>query len=438
MTRHTLFSLSTLLLITLACKPKATEEETLHALATAYVETGLTIGHYDSDFVDAYYGPDSLKPVDLPEFASFPKDFLLAKTDSLKKEFEKFMNRKNLILEHQLRARYILAQLKAAEERIRIVSGETTDFDSESLALFGVKAPTYDISHFQAVIDQLENILPGEGSLQEKYQDLTARFVIPENKLDTVFKTAIAKARNETKAHYPIPENENFTLEYESDKPWSGYNWYKGNYTSLIQINIDYPINISRVLDVGSHESYPGHHVYNMLLEENLYNKKGYIETSLYPLFSPQSFIAEGSANYGIELAFLGQKKAQFAKEVLLPLAELDTTGIDTYFKALALVSELNYAGNEVARGLFSGEMSENEGIEYLIKYGFYSPEKAKQRIAFTKKYRSYVINYNYGKDLIANYIESNGGTAEQAEKRWEVFGQLLSNQILPVDLLKE
>jgi len=149
-------------------------------------------------------------------------------------------------------------------------------------------------------------------------------------------RTAIAEARKRTLTHYKLPAKESFSLEYVTDKPWSGYNWYKGNYTSVVQINTDTKIFIDRAIDVGSHESYPGHHVYNTLLEQKLYHDRGYVEVSLYPLFSPQSLIAEGSANYGIEVAFPGDEKVKFAKNVLLPLAGLDTTGIALYFKALA------------------------------------------------------------------------------------------------------
>jgi hypothetical protein len=117
-------------------------------------------------------------------------------------------------------------------------------------------------------------------------------------------KQLLPNAANVHWLHYQLPANEDFKLEYVTDKPWSGYNWYKGNYQSVIQINTDLQIFINRAIDVGSHESYPGHHVYNMLLEKNLYAGKGWIEISLYPLFSPQSLIAEGSANYGIEVAF--------------------------------------------------------------------------------------------------------------------------------------
>jgi hypothetical protein len=239
-------------------------------------------------------------------------------------------------------------------------------------------------------------------------------------------------------AHYSLPAGEAFTLEYVTDKPWSGYNWYKGNYKSTVQINTDLKIFIDRAIDVGSHESYPGHHVYNMLLEKHLYRDKGWVEISLYPLFSPQSLIAEGSANYGIEVAFPGEDKAKFAKNVLLPLAGLDTAGIDLYFKALAIRGQLNYARNEAARGLVNNTMSRDKATNYLTKYCLMNDETAAKSISFIKKNRSYVINYNYGQDLVKDYIERNGGTAKNPAKQWELFGKLLSNEVGPDQLLQK
>ncbi|RYY32661.1 MAG: hypothetical protein EOP46_18445, partial [Sphingobacteriaceae bacterium] len=251
-------------------------------------------------------------------------------------------------------------------------------------------------------------------------------------------KTAIAEARKRTMAHYKLPANESFKLEFVEDKPWSGYNWYKGNYQSLIQINTDTKIFIDRAIDVGSHESYPGHHVYNMLLEKNLYHDKGWVEISLYPLFSPQSLIAEGSANYGIDLAFPGKEKVHFAKTKLLPAAGLDTADIELYFKALEIKGRLNYARNEVARGLLADSLSEYKALIKLKKYCLMNDETANKSISFIKKYRSYVINYNYGQDLIRGYIERNGGTPQNQQKRWELFGYLLSHQVDPEDLVKK
>jgi hypothetical protein len=48
------------------------------------------------------------------------------------------------------------------------------------------------------------------------------------------------------------------------------------------------------------------------------------------------------------------------------------------------------------------------------------------------------VINYNYGQDLVKNYIERNGGTAKVPEKRWELFGKLLSNEVTPTSLINK
>ena len=97
-------------------------------------------------------------------------------------------------------------------------------------------------------------------------------------------------------------------VEYVTDKSWSGYNWYKGGFHSLIQVNTDLPIFIDRAIDLACHEGYPGHHVYNTLLEKHLVRDRGWIEFSVYPLFSPQSLIAEGTANFGIEVAFPGAR----------------------------------------------------------------------------------------------------------------------------------
>ena len=46
--------------------------------------------------------------------------------------------------------------------------------------------------------------------------------------------------------------------------------------SSLIQVNTDLPIFIDRALDLACHEGYPGHHVYNVLLEHHLVRERGW------------------------------------------------------------------------------------------------------------------------------------------------------------------
>ena len=419
-----------LFLLSCAKKEQKTEAQQLNYLAENYVRLGLTIGQYDADFVDAYYGPDSLKTA-ISKSSIFPKDSLLNLVTELRTSLKNSTEKLND--SSKVRARWMSQQLLAFDRRIRIYSGEFKTFDEESKELFGISAPVYPEEHYKLLLDTLNQLLPGKGTVQDRFQNLANRFIIPENKLDTIFKTTIAEARKSTKAYYSLPETETFTIEYVKDKPWSGYNWYKGNYTSVIQINNDTRIFIERAIDVGSHESYPGHHVYNMLLEKKLYQDKGWVEISLYPLFSPQSFIAEGSANYGIDLVFSGNRKVKFAKEILLPLARLDTAYIANYFNALAIRGKLNYARNEAARGLVNQTMNDKQALEWLMNYCLYNQETALKSISFIKKYRSYVINYNYGQDLVRKYIESKGA---DTEKRWEVFEKLLSNPVLSKELL--
>jgi len=232
--------------------------------------------------------------------------------------------------------------------------------------------------------------------------------------------------------HIDLPENESFSIEYVNDKPWSGYNWYQGDAQSLIQVNTDLPIFVSRAVDLGCHEGYPGHHTFNALLERNLVQDKGWLEFSIYPLFSPQSLIAEGSGNYGIQLAFPGDERVEFEKNVLFPLAGLDAAEADRYYEVLALLAKLDYAGNEAARDYLNGTIDREQAVQWLVDYSLASPERALQRTKFFDAYRSYVINYNLGQDLVREYVERD--TTDMAE-RWIRFERLLSSPMTAVDL---
>lgn len=414
----------------------STHHNSLDSIAREYVRLGLSVGQYDGDFVDAYYGPDSLRPAKT-DTSQFPKDAFLQKTAALKKVLAALASGTEQDTLTR-RAAWLTAQLTAFERRIQQFSGTFVPFDTESKELFDAVAPVYDEQHFQDLITKLDRLLPGQGPIPERYQKLSNRFLIPREKIDTVFRVAIAEARRRTLAHYALPAGEDFKLEYVHDKPWSGYNWYKGNYKSLIQINVSQPIYIERAIDLACHEGYPGHHVYNALLEKNLYRDKGWTEISLYPLFSPQSLIAEGSANYGISMAFPGNEQREFCKNVLIPLAGLDTAMANVYFEALAVRSALNYARNEVARGLLDRGMSEQEGKRWLTDYCLLPEKGASDYLRFIRKYRSYVINYNYGQDIIRKYIEAQGGTTDAPDKRWKLFETLLSNENRAGDLLKK
>ena len=188
---------------------------------------------------------------------------------------------------------------------------------------------------------------------------------------------------------------------------------------SLIQLNTGFPMHISKAVDLGCREGYPGHHTFNALLEKNLVEDQGWIEYSLYPLFSPQSLIAEGSGNYDIDLAFPDDERMQFEKVVLFPLADLDTEQADLYYEITALIAQLDSADNEAARDYLNVDMTREEAAVWVQTYELEREDKSMQRTRFFDAYRSYVINYNHGRTMVADYVERDGADADE---RWTRF----------------
>ena len=401
----------------------------LDALATDYLFLELSMALHDGAHVDAYFGPEEIRGN--AERTALPLAEIESRAEAMAAQLRNWREEAE---DGMLAARIdnLVQRLGALSTRIALSNGDSLPFDEESRHLFGTAAPDYDAAHFEAILEQIDTLLEGEGDLSARVNRFRNQFVIPPNRLGDVFDAAIAECRRRTQLYIELPDNESFVLEYVNDKPWSGYNWYQGNAQSLIQINTDLPIFISRAVDLGCHEGYPGHHTFNALLERHLVEDRGWTEFSLYPLFSPQSLIAEGSGNYGIELAFPGNERVNYEREVLFPLAGLDASEADRYYELEELLGRLNYAGNEAARDYLNGTISREQAVQWLVDYSLASPERARQRTDFFDTYRSYVINYNLGKDMVRDYVERD---TEDLAVRWQRFEQLLSSPMSPADL---
>ncbi len=417
------FGVVIIALVATGCEPKKSNQETIDDIAEAYVKLCLEIGKYDNAFVDAYYGPKEWKTNNEPNEV-FPYQELKWKTNDL-------IHRMGLIDPNactnslKLRRNFLYKQLNAVNTRVDIISGKRLPFNLEALNIYDASPPQTNYSHFDQLIDSLDAIIPGTGNLASRYLDYSTQFVIPSDKLNSVFTTAISEAKKRVATKIELPEGEHFELSYVTDQPWSGYNWYQGNYNSLIQINTDLPIYIDRAIDLACHEGYPGHHVYNVMLEKNLVNKNGWKEMTIYPLFSPQSFIAEGSANYGIEMAFPGAERLAYEKEVLFPLAGIDPKLAEGYYEIQSIRKQLKFAEINIAKNYLEGDLSKTEAKEYIQKYLLYSAQRAEQRLSFYSTYRSYVINYSLGEQMIKEFVEEFGDTPDQ---RWKAFYQILSS----------
>jgi hypothetical protein len=403
----------------------------MNAIAERYVKLVLAVGQHDAAYVDAYYGPPEWKSD--AEHQKRPLADIRRDAARLVGEAEAAPRDRDSL--GALRQEYLVKQLQALQVRVRMLLGEKMTFDQESAALYDAVAPTHPESYFQTALDDLDRRLPAAGPLIERYDAFRRHFIIPKERLDRVFDTAIAECRRRTAAHLTLPAGESFTVEYVTNKSWSGYNWYQGGYRSLIQVNTDLPIYIDRAIDLACHEGYPGHHVYNALLEEALVKGRGWVEMTVYPLFSPQSLIAEGSANYGIDVAFPDEERVRYEQQTLFPAAGLDPAGASGYYAVVALVERLSYAGNEAARRYLNGEIDRAAAVAWLARFALMSPARAEQRTRFMDDYRSYVINYNLGKDLVRRFVESQGGTASNPVRRWQIFGDLLRSPRLPSGL---
>ena len=403
------------------------QDRSMNSLAEQYVRLVLAVGQHDADYVDAYYGPPEWRKE--AEARKLPLTEIASRAAALSRDLAAASQTPAGDEMAQLRRHYLTRQLDALRARVSMLTGTKLRFDEESKALYDATAPTHTEADFADVLAQLQSKLPGNGPLIDRYDAFRSRFVIPRERLDAVFKAAIDGCRSRTLQHITLPPGESFTVEYVTGKSWSGYNWYQGNYRSLIQVNTDLPIYVDRAIDLACHEGYPGHHVYNVLLEKNLLRDRGWIEFSVYPLFSPQSLIAEGTANYGIEVAFPPADRLQFERRVLFPAAGLNPDNAAQYYDVMALVDKLSYAGNEAARRYLDGKIDAKAAADWLEKYGLYSRLRAEQRVRFVDQYRSYVINYNLGKDMVAAYIESRG------PDRWTEFARLISSPRLPSSL---
>lgn len=400
-------------------------------LAKHYVQLVLAVGVHDPDYVDAFYGPSEWRAKVESEKLSLAE--INAQAELLISDLGASPDGSSL---EDMRHRYLVTQTLSVAKYVEMLQGTRFSFDEESKALYDAVAPVVPESRYQDALATLESVVPGSGNLAERYAQWQQQFFIPSDKLSQVFSAAVEEARVRTKKYIQLPENESFEIEYVTGQPWGAYNWYKGNSYSLIQVNVDFPIRIGNAVSLAAHEGYPGHHVYNALLEDRLAKGRGWVEYTVYPLFSPQSLIAEGTAEYGVDLVFPPSERSEFMKLELFPLAGIDSAKAEEYREVYAAFNALSSAGNQAARNYLDGHWSKEEFVSWHVKYLLVSPERAEKSLRFIEKNRSYIINYDLGKEMIVDYMERQGAPLNAPEKAWPIFEALMSSPMLPSGLI--
>jgi hypothetical protein len=400
--------------------------------ATAFLTLTLEAGTYEAEYVDAYYGPASIKTQ--AEAAPRSRSALIAAAqESITRIDTKILPDLASVPAWQSRANMLRGQLRAAVTRLEMIGGTKFSFGDEAKGLFATTPLLKPLDYFDPILARLNRQVPGKGTLAARVDAFNDRFTIPKDRLQSVFDAAIAECKRRTAQHIGLPPGESFTMEFVTGKTWSGYNYYQGNFKSLIQINTDLPIRISRAVDLGCHEGYPGHHVLNLMIESKLARLNLWNEYQVNPLYSPQSVLSEGSANYGIDLAFPAAERLAFERDVLYPIAGLNPETAEAYWRMQQMTDALSGARLTIAKMYLDGEITRAKALELTQKYLLLSPARAEQSIAFTDHYRSYVINYGWGKDLVRDFIERGN---PDAKTRWTRMEQILSEPTLPSDLI--
>ena len=327
-------------------------------------------------------------------------------------------------------------RLTATITRGQILLGEPpADFQTESSLIFGVEAPLYDEAHFRNLSTELEELIPGDEPLVERVANFRDQFVIPPDRLELVISRAMEECRARTLEHLELPADEKVTLNINENMPYVGFTEYRGNSHSVVHLNASVPVHIERAIELGCHEGYPGHHVHATLLEQEIINNRGWDEYKLVTLLGPYSVITEGAASFAEDLAFTPEERMQFNAEVLMPLAGLDASNLALYANYTELVSELNFARNAVANAYLYEGLERNAAIEWLMEYGLETRGTASQRLDFIDLQRAYVLTYNYGKQLVSDYI---GDTlSEDPNQAWKEFVEILLAPLGPQDLLQ-
>jgi len=417
-----------LVLIPLLCASCAKEAPTalsaqLDPIAQQYVRLALALGEHDADYVDAYFGPAEWREeareraLPLGEITAAAEE-LVAKLQGLETAGA------DTLLE--LRHNFLLAHLQSLAAVSRARSGHEFSFDEESRLIYGFVAPSFGPEHYERALAELDAALPGEGPTHVRYREFRQQFRIPSDKVEAIVRVGIDACREQTRRHMVLPEGENFSLEFVTQKSWSAYNWYQGGAQGLIQVNMDRPRYLGTSIRLGCHEGYPGHHTFSSLLDELYLQQKGWVEFSVYPLFSPQAVIFEGSGDLAAAIAFPGEARYEFLRDVIIPITGNESADLDALRTIRNLRYDMRYADIEAARRYLDGKWSKSETIAWLTKYALVSPEEMDAWFGFIDRYRAYRINYVLGEDLVQRYVERQNPDGDAAGD-WQALARLLS-----------
>jgi hypothetical protein len=373
-----------------------------------YLELCLRLGRHIDGLVDAYYGPSEISEridgEELRDPAALVEDAgsLLASVDD----------------------GWLGAQLVGLETVARKLAGEEISFEDEVERCYGVRPEWTPEETFETTHRRLDEVLPGDGPLAERYQAWREGNALEGDAIATVFQGVIEDFRTRTASLFELPEGESVEVDYVSDEPWTAFNYYQGDLRSRIAVNTDVPMTPDVLVGLVTHEAYPGHHTEHSWKEQLHVREGGRLEESALMVGTPSSLIGEGIAEVAQEI-LLGDEEEQ------ITAAHVEGTGVpydaDLSRAAKKAREPLAYVAVNVALLIHSRGATEEEAAEYSQRWGLNSPRRANQSVRFVTDpvWRAYISTYTDGYVLCRDWVAGDPAR----------FKRLLTEQLTPAEL---
>jgi hypothetical protein len=387
-------------------------------IGRAYVALGLRINEHFPGYVDAYIGGEETRQAIL---AYGPRSIA-----DLREDADRLAQRIASEPLPEPRKTWLAKQVEAMRTMLARLDGEIIPFREEAERCLDIRPERVPEAEFEAAIAEIDHPLPGPGPLEERVEAWKKQTEVAEDKVPALLELARQEARRRTQALVDLPDGEDVEIFIVRDQPWSGYNWYLGQYRSRIDVNLDLPTRIPSILPLMTHEGYPGHHTEHALKEKTLYREKGWEEASIFLLNTPECVISEGIANVALDMIFTEDEVAAFLHDVLYPAAGLDhldperDRALGRAFRKLAGVP-----GN-VAFLAYEDGWGDDDLVPYIRKYGLRSETEARFNLKFIRNpmFRTYIFTYFYGERMLR--------AALAGPDRREVFRRLLTEPLTP------
>jgi hypothetical protein len=386
-------------------------------VAERYLELGLRLGRHVDDLVDAYFGP--------PEIAKrVEQEELRAPADLARDAAELSESLDGL---EERRRKWLSAQLAGLETVARKLAGEEIAYEDEVERCYGVRPQHVPEEQFEEAHRALDEALPGDGSLAERYEAWRESNTLGGDDLARAVDSIAADVRDRTQRLVDLPEGEDVAFEYVTDEPWSAYNYYLGELRSRVEVNTDVSLTPTFLIELVAHETYPGHHTEHAWKERLLVQEQGHVEAAIQMIGAPESLVSEGIATLAAEMVLGDDEERVVAEHVRDSGVEYDPELARAVREA---AKPLRTVGTNTALMLHSQGASEDEARAYLKHWGLLSDRRVEQSLRFMTHpvWRSYNTTYTDGYRICSAFVDGDPSR----------FKRLLTEQLTPADILAE